>query len=99
MKINEIKLYQKKIDIIGDVLEKTPLRSVTSRLDNVEHKICEAKISDDTGTIYLTLWDASIDNLQVGRKYSFTNLYSSEFKKELRINLGRFGEFNEIKEK
>ncbi len=97
MKINEIKLYQKKIDIVGDVLEKTPLRSVTSRLDNVEHKVCEAKIGDDSGTIYLTLWDFSIDNVLVGKKYSFTNLYSSEFKKELRVNLGRFGEFSEIK--
>ena len=87
MNIKEIKPYQKKIDIVGEVLEKTQLRSVTSRLDNVEHKVCEAKIGDDTGTIFLTLWDASIDKLVVGKTYSFTNLYSSEFKKELRINL------------
>jgi len=95
MKIKEIRPYQKKIDIVGEILEKTPLRSVTSRLDNVEHKVCEAKVGDDTGTIYLTLWDASIEKLVVGKTYSFNNLYSSEFKKELRVNLGRFGEFSE----
>jgi len=99
MKINEIKSYQKKIDIVGNVVEKTPLRSVVSRLDNIEHKVCEAVIQDDTGKIYLTLWDDSIEKLEIGKTYIFSNLFSSEFKNELRVNLGRFGEFREFHSK
>ncbi len=96
MDIRDIKAYQKKISIIGKIVEKTDLRTVVSRLDNVEHKVCEALVGDETGTVYLTLWDKSIDDLQDGKIYSFENLYSSEFKKSLRLNLGRFGEFKEL---
>lgn len=96
MKVSEIKNYQKKINLEAKVLEKTPVRTVISRLDNVEHKVCEALIGDDTGTIYLTLWDNAIDSLELEKVYSFKNLFSSEFKKSLRVNLGRFGEFEKI---
>jgi len=96
MKVKEIKQFQKKISLLCKVVEKTPIRKVVSRLDEVEHRVCEALVGDETGTIYLTLWDLAIDNLQEGKVYSFENLYSSEFKKSLRLNLGRFGEFKEV---
>jgi ssDNA-binding replication factor A large subunit len=96
MKINEIKPYQKKINLVATVKGKTDIRTVISRLDNIEHKVSEAKLIDKTGEVLLTLWDASIDKLKEGKTYSFTNLYSSEFKKSLRLNLGRFGEYKEV---
>lgn len=99
MKINEIKAYQKKIDFTALVLEKTELRKVVSKLDDVEHKVCEALVGDETGTVLLTLWDQAIDSLEVGKVYSFKNLYSSEFKKSTRLNLGRFGEFKLVDKK
>lgn len=96
MKVKDVKQFQKKISLICKVIEKTPLRKVISRLDEIEHKVCEALIGDETGTIYLTLWDDSINKLEDGKVYSFANLYSSEFKKSLRLNIGRFGEFKEV---
>jgi replication factor A1 len=98
MKVKDIKQFQKKITLVCKVVKKTPIRKVVSRLDDVEHNVCEALIGDETGTIYLTLWDAAIEKLEDGKIYSFENLYSSEFKKSLRLNLGRFGEFKEVKE-
>ncbi|MDD3178300.1 MAG: hypothetical protein PHR26_02160 [Candidatus ainarchaeum sp.] len=94
MKLEEIKPYQKKISFLAKVISKTPERKVVSRLDDVEHKVCEVLLGDDTGIVYLTLWDDSINLLEIGKVYSFKNLYSSEFKKSLRLNLGRFGEFD-----
>lgn len=96
MKVKDIKQFQKKIDLVCKVVDKTSVRKVVSKLDDVEHQVCEALIGDDTGTIYLTLWDLAIDKIEVGKVYSFKNLYSSEFKKSLRLNLGRFGEFKEV---
>lgn len=96
MKLEEIKPYQKKISFIAKVISKTEERKVVSRLDDVEHKVCEVVLGDDTGIIYLTLWDDSISSLEINKVYSFQNLYSSEFKKSLRLNLGRFGEFDEV---
>ncbi len=98
MKVKDIRQFQKKITLTCKVILKTPLRKVVSRLDEIEHRVCEVLIGDDTGTVYLTLWDASIDSLYEGKVYLFENLYSSEFKKSLRLNLGRFGEFKEVLE-
>jgi ssDNA-binding replication factor A large subunit len=96
MKVKDIKPFQKKISLLCKVISKTEIRKVVSRLDEIEHKVCEALIGDDTGVVYLTLWDLSIEKLEEGKVYSFENLYSSEFKKSLRLNLGRFGEFKEV---
>ena len=96
MKVKDIKPFQKKISLLCKVISKTEIRKVVSRLDEIEHKVCEALIGDDTGVVYLTLWDLSIEKLEEGKVYSFENLYSSEFKKSLRLNLGRFGELKEV---
>jgi ssDNA-binding replication factor A large subunit len=96
MKVKDIKPFQKKISLLCKVISMTEIRKVVSRLDEIEHKVCEALIGDDTGVVYLTLWDLSIEKLEEGKVYSFENLYSSEFKKSLRLNLGRFGEFKEV---
>ena len=98
MKVKDIKPFQKKISLLCKVISKTDVRGVVSRLDEIEHKVCEALIADETGSVYLTLWDLSIDKIEDGKVYSFENLYSSEFKKSLRLNLGRFGEFKEVLE-
>ncbi len=96
MKVKDIKQFQKKINLVCKVVKKTDVRKVISKLDDIEHNVCEALIGDETGTIYLTLWDLAIDKLEDNKVYSFKNLYSSEFKKSLRLNLGRFGEFEEV---
>jgi replication factor A1 len=93
MKIKDIKPFQKKIDLIAKVVNKTEPRKVTSKIDNIEHTVCEAVLEDETGTILLTLWDNVIDTIDIGKIYVFRNLYSSEFKNEVRLNLGRFGTF------
>jgi replication factor A1 len=95
MNVNEIKSYQKKIDVLGKVVSKTDIREVSSRLDNTKHNVCEALIADETGSVYLTLWDDSINQIVVGKVYQFKNLFSSEFKNSLRLNIGRFGTFEE----
>jgi replication factor A1 len=98
MKIDEIKSYQKKISITAKVMKKTNIRQVKSRLDNQPHNVCEALVADDSGSIYITLWDKTIDQIKVGKTYIFKNLFSSEFKRSLRLNVGRFGVFEEIDE-
>jgi replication factor A1 len=58
--------------------------------------VCEILIGDDTGTIYLTLWDDAINKIELGKTYLFKNLFSSEFQKSIRLNIGRFGIFEEL---
>jgi replication factor A1 len=94
-KIRDIKHFQKKVDLIAKVIDKTNIREVTSKLDETKHKVCEVLIGDDTGTIYLTVWDEAISKIEIGKAYIFKNLFSSEFQKSMRLNIGRFGEFQE----
>ena len=94
-KIRDIKHFQKKVDLIAKVIEKTNIREVTSKLDETKHTVCEVLIGDDTGTIYLTVWDEAISKIEIGKTYIFRNLFSSEFQKSMRLNNGRFGEFQE----
>ncbi|HNW05718.1 MAG TPA: hypothetical protein PK655_03355 [archaeon] len=94
-KIRDIKHYQKKVDIVAKVIDKTNVREVVSKLDETRHKVCEVLIGDETGTIYLTMWDDAISKIEIGKTYIFRNLFSSEFQKSMRLNIGRFGEFEE----
>lgn len=95
-KISDIKNFQKKINLIAKVIDKTDNREVVSKLDDTKHKVCEFVIGDETGTIYLTLWDHTIDIINLGKTYNFKNLFSSDFQKSLRLNIGRFGTFEEV---
>jgi len=95
-KISNIKNFQKKIDLIAKVIDKTNIREVISKLDETKHNVCEILIGDETGTIYLTLWDDAINKVELGKTYLFKNLFSSEFQKSLRLNIGRFGIFEEL---
>ncbi len=95
-KIRDIKHFQKKVYLVAKVIDKTNIREVVSKLDETKHKVCEVLIGDETGTIYLTMWDDAISKIQIGKTYLFRNLFSSEFQKSMRLNIGRFGEFEEF---
>ena len=92
MKIEELKPYQKKIELVVKVVSKAEPKEVKSRWDSSSHRMTEALVGDETGTVLLTLWDDSIDALEDGKTYVVSNAYTTLFKDSLRLNTGRFGE-------
>ena len=80
------------------VVEKNEIREVSSKLDDSTHKVTEALIGDDSGTVMLTLWDKTIEEIKIGKTYKFSNAYTSLFKNSLRVNLGRYGTHAEEKD-
>jgi replication factor A1 len=48
-------------------------------------------ISDDTGTIKLSLWDDQIKMVKEGDKISIENGYTQAFRGENSLNIGRYG--------
>ncbi len=99
MKIEELKPYSKKVDLIAKIMSKNEVREVSSKLDNSVHKVTEALIGDESGTVLLTLWDNAIESIEAGKVYTISNAYTSLFKNSLRLNLGRYGTIAEAKEK
>ena len=98
MKVSEITPYGKKIDVMVKVEKKHEPREVVARLDNSTHKVAEALVGDDSGSILLTLWDDAIDSVQEGKTYKITNGYSTTFKNSVRLNIGRYGKLEDSEE-
>jgi len=98
MKIGELNQYSKQINVVVKVISKTDVREVVTRNDETKHKVCEALVADDTGAIYLTLWDDAVDKVQEDHILSVTNAYMNTFKGSMRMNIGRYGSFEVLEE-
>lgn len=98
MKINELRPFQKKVDLPLKVVKIMEVREVSSKLDNSTHKVTEALVGDDTGSVLLTLWDEAIEQVKENQSYNLENGYTSLFKNTLRLNVGRYGKLTESEE-
>ena len=96
IKIGSLEKYSRNIDTIVKVVSKTETRTVTSRRDMSTHKVCEALVGDETGCIYLTLWDENIENVSEDQILNIMNAYINMFKRSMRLNLGREGTYEYI---
>ena len=90
MKINELRDGMKSINIQATVTEKSDTREVTSKFGD-PLKVATAIISDETGTIKLTLWNERIDQVHVNDVVKVQNGYVNSFKGEIQLNIGKFG--------
>jgi len=98
MKIAEITPRTRKVHGIFKVVEKVEQREFTSRKTGIHHEVAEFKIGDESGIILLTLWDERIENIEVGKTYNIKDAYINLFKGHVRLNLGRYGQLEEIDE-
>jgi replication factor A1 len=60
--------------------------------DAGESKIQEGIVSDDTGQVRISLWNDQVDKFKEGDKVLITTGWCKEFKEELQISSGKFGE-------
>ena len=95
-KIGSLERYSRNIDTTVKVVSKTETRTVTSRRDLSTHKVCEALVGDETGCIYLTLWDDNIENVSEDQILSIKNAYINMFKRSMRLTLGREGAYETL---
>jgi replication factor A1 len=91
LKINELRDGMKRIDVVAKVDEKAETREVTSKFKDQTLKVATALISDETGTIKLTLWNEQIDQVNVNDKVKIQNGYITSFRGEIQLNIGRYG--------
>jgi len=91
LKINELRDGMKRINMMAKVDEKSETREVTSRFKDQTLKVATALISDETGTIKLTLWNEQIDQVNVNDTVKIQNGYITSFRSEIQLNIGRYG--------
>ena len=88
-KIGNLDRYSRDVDTIVKVVSKTEPRSVSGGT----HLVADALVGDETGSIYMTLWDNDIDKIEEGQVLKMKNAYVKLFRGSMRLNLGRFGSY------
>ena len=81
----------KRVNVKGTVTEKSDPREVTSRFKDQTYRVCTAVMSDETGTIKLTLWNDQIEMVKVNDVIRIENGYITSFRGEIQLNAGKFG--------
>jgi len=92
LKISELR-PRVRVDTTFKVLEKSE-----PRVTRDGKKVTEALVGDDSGTVLMTLWEETIDQLDVGKTYTLTNGYANLFRGSLRLTIGRMGSVEESEE-
>lgn len=91
MKIKDLRNGMRRVDVTAKVTEKSSAREVRSRFKNETYHVADAIISDETGTIKLTLWNEQIDQVNVNDTVKVENGYITSFRGEIQLNVGRYG--------
>ena len=66
--------------------------------DGSMHKVAEFLVGDESASILLSLWDESIEKVEVGKTYCIEKAYTAMFKHSIRLNVGKFGKIFESSE-
>jgi len=98
VKVKDLTPRSKSVNLTVKVVSKGETRDITSSRDGNEHKVAEALVGDETGVIYMTLWDDNIDKVNTGDTLSITNGYVNLFQGSMRLNIGRYGRLETLEE-
>ena len=98
VKIGDLTTYSRGVNTVAKVISKTEVREVTSRSDGTSHRVCEALIADDTGSVYMSLWDDNVDNVVEDQVLQVSNGYINLFRGSMRLNIGKYGSYEEVEE-
>ncbi|MEM2896067.1 MAG: hypothetical protein QW265_01810 [Candidatus Bathyarchaeia archaeon] len=91
VKIESLNPGSKQLNLTVKVISKTPIKETISRSDGSKHLLSNALVGDETGCIYLTLWDDNIEKVKEGETITIKNGYVSLFKGSMRLNVGKYG--------
>ncbi len=91
VKISELGPESRQVNTTVKVVQKGEARETVSRQDGTTHRVLDALVGDDSGAIYMTLWDDNIGKVNEGETVNVKNGYVRPFKGSMRLNIGRYG--------
>ena len=98
VKVGELTPNSREVNVIVKVASKGQTRDVTSGRDYSIHKVADALVGDETGCVYLTLWDDNLGKVNEGDTISIKNGYVNLFRGSMRLNIGRYGTLEPVAE-
>ncbi len=96
-KVADLGPSSRKVNVVVKVLETGDVREVRLN-DGKIHTVTDVLVGDETGTVYLALWDENISRVDQGSTYAIKNGYTSLFRGSIRLNVGRYGEIDQAEQ-
>jgi replication factor A1 len=90
-KVGELTPQSRAVNVTAKVVSKSEIRDIPMGRDGAAHKVCDALVGDETGSIYLTLWDDNIEKVDEEHTIRIENGYVTLFKGNMRLNIGKYG--------
>ena len=88
-KVGDLTPQSKAVNVTAKVVSKTEIREIPMGRDGSAHKVSDALIGDETGVVYLTLWDDNIEKVNEADTVRIENGYVTLFKGNIRLNIGK----------
>ena len=98
VKVGELTPDSRAVNVVVKIVSKGEVRSTTSGRDYTQHRVVDALVGDETGAVYLNLWDDNIDKIKEGDVVKVKNGYVNLFRGSMRLNIGRYGSFEVVAE-
>jgi replication factor A1 len=90
-KVGELTPRSRAVNVTAKVVSKSEIRDIPMGRDGSAHKVCDALVGDETGSVYLTLWDDNIEKVNEDETLRIENGYVTLFKGNMRLNIGKYG--------
>ena len=90
-KVGELTPQSRAVNVTAKVVSKSEIREIPMGRDGSAHRVCDALVGDETGSIYLTLWDDNIEKVNEEDTIRIENGYVTLFKGNMRLNIGKYG--------
>ena len=94
-KINELKSGMKGVGVTAKIVKIPPRKLVDTRWGGQSY-VSNISITDETGSIRLSLWNNQIDSVHVGDMIEIENGYVASFAGEPQLRLGRKGTLSTV---
>lgn len=91
VKVGELTPDSRAVNVLAKIISKSEIRDIAAGRDGAAHRVSDALVADETGCIYLTLWDDNITKVNEGNTISVKNGYINLFRGNMRLNIGRYG--------
>ncbi|KYH40762.1 MAG: OB-fold nucleic acid binding domain [Candidatus Bathyarchaeota archaeon B26-2] len=95
-KVGNLKPNFVDVNAIVKVVSVGSPRTVVSRRSGREHRIAEALVGDETGSVVLTLRDEMTNMLGADEVIEIRGGYTTLYKGSLRLNVGRDGDIRKV---
>ncbi len=95
MNISELKAGMRNVSVTGKIESLGQPRTVNLKSGGTNN-VADAVISDESGSIKLSLWGDDVNKVQPGDKVSIENGYINTFKGENSLSIGKFGKMTKI---